>query len=337
MPELLRPALAKSEGQETAKLDETRHEPGSDWAPLWKAPFYCFSERYIHPKEEWIQAVTTQVNTIASTRDSLDFDLMPEWNRLPLPTWSINTDSKRPEVTIAALRIWTTIAPGSIYVRPEDVVDVDDLDFPWLIFGHSDKMLEKSEWDGIYGCDELAAEWHRRLLTRLFWAWHSDFVSAVQSGAAYIMARKSRLFAPFERVAADQWQLFRLDEDKEDDQNTRWHDPRRPWWSHRIVSNATAREGTGERLFAIHIAPGQNGATSGDTDNPEEQCLHWLMKLLQEFPDRQPRPLGQLAEEALALFPGLTRRGFQRCYFHAQLQTGNRNWSRNRRPPKSSH
>ena len=99
---------------------------------------------------------------------------------------------------------------------------------------------------------------------------------------------------------------------------------------------STATGLAGERLFAIYIAPGIVGIESGDReDDAEEKCLHWMAQLLQEFPDRAPKPLKTLAEEAISRFPGLSKRGFERCYVGAQLQTGNRNWSRPGAPSKS--
>jgi hypothetical protein len=56
--------------------------------------------------------------------------------------------------------------------------------------------LKDPDWDNVYPAQQLAAAWHRRLLTGLFQYWKSNFVSALESGAALIMARKNKILAP---------------------------------------------------------------------------------------------------------------------------------------------
>src|SRR5262249_24319334 len=87
---------------------------------------------------------------------------------------------------------------------------------------------------------------------------------------------------------------------------------------------ATATGPTGERLYAIYVAP--------RVQTPEEKCLQWLLGLLHEFPGSAPKPLDALAKEAQSKFAGMPVRGFRRCLSYAQKQSGNRNWSRSGRP-----
>jgi hypothetical protein len=228
--------------------------------------------------------------------------------------------------------IATDISPGSIYVYPDQ-----EEWYRWTVEGSSAEILNHPEWDQIPPDERLAAQWHRRLLADLFYSWHSNFVEAVRTGAAHIMARKKSVLAPFERVTWDQWQFFRLDE--VDDRppaemydplngSGRWHDPR--GWSGHAPSTATGP--SGERLYSIYVAPGlerKKGLTA------EQKCRQWLLGLMRDYPHRPPEPRGRLAEQATLKFPGLSKRGFERCYFSARVQTGNANWSRPGAPSKS--
>jgi hypothetical protein len=245
------------------------------------------------------------------------------------------------EAWIRAAGFTTIISPGSVYVYPGDRVDWDG----WVIGGWSNRILEDSEWDEIPTDDRIAAQWHRQLLDRLFSSWGSSFVKAVESGSAQIMARKNTVLAPFELVTWDQWQFFTLDNSEDPPSydprhfslptkgSKIWYDPRPLWYERTKRLSCTATGPAGERLYAIYIAPGVIGAESGDReDDPEEKCLYWMEQLLREFPGRAPKPLRSLAEEAISRFPGLSKRGFERCYIIACQQTGNRNWSNGGRP-----
>jgi hypothetical protein len=66
-----------------------------------------------------------------------------------------------------------------------------------------------------------------------------------------------------------------------------------------------------------------------------DRCIRWFVELLLKNPERPPRPVETLLKEADTLF-GAGGRGARRCYETAQEKTGNRNWSRTRRPPKSA-
>jgi hypothetical protein len=313
------------------------HEPKANWAPLWQAPFYCFSDRYIDSPELWADAFNAELQQ--HTRGAHpDY---PGLFKASPPKWSWSFSKTQRQARISAAGIETVISPGSVYVHPEHPKGFIDLN-RWLIGGFSNKILEDSEWDEIPIDERIAAQWHRQLLDRLFRFWGSSFVKAVESGAAHIMARKNSVLASFERVTWDQWQFFRLDDSEDDppsaEESKIWYDPRPSWYERTKRLICTATGPAGERLYAIYTAPGVVGAESGDREhNAEEKCLRWMAQLLREFPDRAPKPLKSLAEEAISRFPGLSKRGFERCYVGAQLQAGNRNWSRPGAPQKSPH
>jgi hypothetical protein len=154
-------------------------------------------------------------------------------------------------------------------------------------------------------------------------------------GAANIMARKNTVLAPFERISWDQWRYFELDDElgMHRLQDQRWGDPR-------SVSSTgwTATGPAGEKLYEIHIAPGVVTIQPSDRNRenePEEKCLQWLAELIHDYPDRPPKPRDSLAQEAISKFAGLTTNGFLRCFTRAQALTGNQNWSRPGRFPKS--
>jgi hypothetical protein len=67
-----------------------------------------------------------------------------------------------------------------------------------------------------------------------------------------------------------------------------------------------------------------------------EGCKRWFVDLLRKNPERPPpgRPVQMLLKEANTLFR-VGSRGARDCYRFAQDKTGNRNWTRTRRPPKS--
>jgi hypothetical protein len=133
------------------------------------------------------------------------------------------------------------------------------------------------------------------------------------------MARTNTVLAPFERVTWDQWQYFRVDEPVEPDRDRS------------KVSTATGP--TGEKLYSIHIAPGV--ARSNQHDHPREKCLHWVLELMQQFPDRPPKPKRKLYKEAASKFPGLSGRAFAHCISDAQKSMRHTKWSEPGRPSNS--
>jgi hypothetical protein len=333
-PRAKRAAHKRTPAQAAAPPAAT-HEPKANWVPLWRAPFYCFSNRYIDSPELWADAFNAEIQRRTfQPHVRAPNPNYPELVTASPPEWSWRISKTKMQASISAAGIKTVISPGSVCVHPEGPISLDR----WLIGGCSDKVLEDSEWDEIPPDERIAALWHKELLDCLFDTLHSSFVNAVESGAAQIMARKNSVLASFERVTWEQWQFFRLDEIEDPPPAEKlkiWYDPRPFWFERTKRFTCTATSPAGERLYTIYIAPGVVGTESGDReDGAEQKCLQWIAQLLREFPDRAPKPLGNLAKEAISRFPGLSKRGFVRCYVGAQLQTGNRNWSRPGAPPK---
>jgi hypothetical protein len=295
-----------------------------DWVPLAQAPFYCYRAGYITSERKWAEVLRAQVEKYASTPD--DLPLKPP---TPYPVeWSFTATGE--SAYVAALGILTTISPGSVHVHPG--IEPFDWDFDrWSITGRSDDVLKQTEWRKISPDEQSGAAWHRRLLGHLFSDWHYHFVDAIRSGAAYLMARKNSVLSPHERIAWDQWQFFTLDDPPKNDSEI-WHDPRESKWMRQFPSSATAVGG--ERLYSIYVAPGR-ASESKSIISAEDKCLQWLRELLGDYPDRPPKPLRCLANEAKTKFAGLSKNAFHRCYFRLQAESGNRNWSRPGAPKKT--
>jgi hypothetical protein len=96
----------------------------------------------------------------------------------------------------------------------------------------------------------------------------------------------------------------------------------------------SATGSAGDKLYAIHIAPaiGQTPRLGMSESRfheafHREKCLHWVMEKMRRFPDRQPKPLKAIFEEARSLFPSLTERDFRmRIVPEAARQTGVTRW-----------
>jgi hypothetical protein len=248
----------------------------------------------------------------------------------PRPAFSILPSRER-LLQISAMGVSTWIAPGWIYVDSHAQCSVDDFPGPWPISGGGDEILENPEWDYVSQDERLAARWHRRLLDDVLRHLHRNFVNAVTFDAAYIMARKNSVLAPFERVTWEQWQFFRLEEPPQvPPPDPAWCDPKESNWVQRARILTTAIGPAGERLFEIHAAP---GATDSEDDDAEQKSSRWLQELLRDFPDRPPKPLHKLAEDATSQFCGLSLSSFRRSLFHAQMITGNRSWRKAGRHP----
>src|SRR2546430_4869321 len=234
------------------------NEPRPEWVPLASAPFYFSSNGYIC-KKKWADAQRAHVEQMISRSHggppNPDY---PELIGLSLPEWSFSANKNALSVSITAMGVSTNIAPGFVSVHPgrRDWVDLDR----WLIVGSSNKILIDPEWDWISPDERIAAQWHRRLLAHLFSFWRLSFVQAIKDGAAHIMARKNTVLAPFERIAWDQWQFFKLNEDEERSvkiaRNEIWCDPRPSSWSKDAPVTATGP--AGERLYGICIASDVN-------------------------------------------------------------------------------
>jgi hypothetical protein len=175
----------------------------------------------------------------------------------------------------------------------------------------------------ILPCQEKPLRWHKALLTWLFSYFGSNLRRALKSGAAHVMARKNSVFAHFEHITWDQWQFFVLNDAPND--KPKWHNP---YWlrEHRDWQISATGPG-GERLYSIHIAPGvaSVGEDSGSAGE-QQKCIHWLLKLMRQFPDKRPLSREQLYQEAVRMFPGMSKRAFKTCVSVALTQEPNRKW-----------
>jgi hypothetical protein len=330
-----------------------RNEPKPDWVHPTIAPFYCFGNgaycEYIRLPAAWGAAVCAElrrrIKEPPSNRELND----PGFAKLlsaPQPKWSFNcvdrsfyfwwvfnyaTEAPPIRVSAIAMGIVTDIQPGLILVWP-------DGELRWWISGDSDQILKDPKWDKISPHEQVAAQWHRWLLKGLFQTWRASFERAAILGVVQIVARKNSVLAPFERISLNQWQYFKVDDEPPRaaqlrlplrSSQLRWGDP------HGFSPGWTATGPAGEKLYSIHIAPGVPIAGGRNRKHdPEEGCLHWLLKLIEDYPKRPPMPRDLLAKEAVAKFPGLTLNGFFRCFAHTQLLAQNQNWSRPGRFPK---
>ena len=219
-----------------------------------------------------------------------------------------------------------------------------------LAGGDPDELLKDRKWKDFPPQQMSAARWHRTLVKAVLKSLRRDFGEALNTGSAHIMARKNTVLAPFERVSWDQWQYFKLDEPDPispawEDQRyydwvepvsppIRWFDPRNCGWETKGYRPSTATGPNGEKLYAIHVAPGVDRTESG-APSPEEECTQWLVESMTAFPERAPKTRAALFEQAHSMFPGLSKRGFDRCFSSAQRQTGNFKWSLPGPRPKS--
>jgi hypothetical protein len=287
------------------------NEPQADWKPLLIAPFYYGSSGYIRTPEEWGQYLHAAVANCSALREIE-----------PAP-WSLEV-SEGWSASITAMGMTTTIRAkaGSVHfgpVNPHDIVRLG-------VHGHASEVLEK-DWNSFPSELQKAAKWHQDILRQiLIWS-EADHMRALTSGAARIMARKNTVLAPFECITWDQWQYFTLDKDgsrtaRHDDA---WHDPRPGILFEDCVELSSATGPAGERLFAIHIAP---GAGESRELGPEEKCLRELSQLLGDYPDTPPARRDDLYKQLRSKIPDLPEAAFLRCWARVQADTGNRSWSK---------
>jgi hypothetical protein len=308
------------------------HEPKVDWVPLAWAPFRYNPYGYFHSHEQWGENLRVKVKNLLSSSSSLD-----------VPTLEYSFRQNKWEVMIDAGGILTCVAANSGWVFA-----FYNESPPVTVGGDPDEFLSIKNWNEFPPKQKSAIAWHLRLVRGLLSSLRRDFGEALHTGSAQIMARKNSILAPFERVAWDQWSYFKLDTEPErpswENQQyswvervsplVRWFDPRNCGWEPRGYTPSTATGPNGERLYAIHVAPGVGRAESGEI-SPEEKCIQWLVESMTAFPERSPKTREALIEEAVSKFPGLTERGFGRSLFSARRQTGNLKWITSGRRRKS--
>jgi hypothetical protein len=228
-------------------------EPKSDWVHPWDAPFYCFSGSYIRSIEGWTGALRVKVQRIIERERAL-----PSNGPELVGKWSFGCAPDVPRAWITAMGLQTVMQPAFFGIIPWAGEGLAELaDHGWVLADHGREILDADVY-AIAPGQTGPLEWHRWLLQALFASWEEDFVQAVKAGAAYIMARKCSVLAPFERITWNQWQFFKIDQNLSQprSQESKWGDPRGPQWKHVGDLPWTATGPAGERLYEIHIAPG---------------------------------------------------------------------------------
>jgi hypothetical protein len=291
------------------------NDEGADWVPLTLAPFFYSRRAYLRSPREWEEHLQQRMRGC-----NTKFEL------------KLLTASRTIEITLAtALGLRSYLDTDVRHGVTVDVIDGRGIYRGSLFAGTLIEFLrDERKWVQTKPDLEAAASEHHDFLRYLLGLLWFDFGKAVEADAARLMARKNSALAPFEHVLWDQWQYFRVDEEPQ---------PQfKPWYGVPFVNHPSSATGpAGEKLYAIHVAPGRRDAsTAGAGDgNLEQKCLQWVVKLLREYPDRPPEPLRRLRDQASSLFPGLSKKAFDFSYFRAREITGNRSWSKAGRPPKS--
>jgi len=101
------------------------NEPKPDWVVLCKAPFYCFSGRYIRSAREWEDALHANLKEITESEGWAQSGLEGKWS-------FESRIEEEPRARITAMDITTHIWPGTVWVMPADkIIRLDE----WSIFG----------------------------------------------------------------------------------------------------------------------------------------------------------------------------------------------------------
>jgi hypothetical protein len=297
--------------------DHPIKEPLLDWKPLTTAQFYCFSNRYIPSDKEWQQALKNEILEISRTDRLLSTPrLAPQGAP---PTWEF--EEQRFGLIVRGMEVESFILPGLVFVSAHSRLPED-----WLVglFGYEHPDND-SYWANVPSHRQVAAKWHRSMLVCLFWTWRSSFENALARGSAMLMARKDSVLAPFERVAWDQWQYFRI-EDQDKRAVKRWYDPKAGGLPTYAVGPAR------ERLYSIHVAPGVSPSNENTT---EEKCLQRIKQFIEDYPDRCPVPVDDLVRKIRDEYPQLSLKHVHYCVFWAVTDCNKPQWLRPGRPKKN--
>jgi hypothetical protein len=162
--------------------------------------------------------------------------------------------------------------------------------------------------------------WVEEMLTNVLCILQDKLAYCVERGAAHIMARQNSPLAPFERVQPDQWVYFTLDSAPSSGKNVPWCDPRlacEEGVAPESVPTSNATGPNGEKLYSIHIAPGDSSRLmdddGGDAGRTETYCANLIWGVIKRSPHRATHSKEQLYAMARHAFPRLSRRGFDRA------------------------
>jgi hypothetical protein len=303
------------------------NEPQRDWVSIKEAPFFFLSDGHMQTSHSWQDAFFHELQDKIS---NFHVGHLPKYLvAKKRPEWSFHREIRSGAVFCETTDTSLSIVPGFVEL----------LVAGRAIMGDSDTLLNDSEWSEIPPHDREAAEWIKLLLKRLFATLRQNYLTAINSGTANIMARRSVL-APFERIKPDQWRFFSLvdawNEERPDFANKSqferpaWHDPREDSRNAPII----ARGPQGEWLYSIYVAPGQPVKDSFLSE--VEKCLRKLQQLMRDYPERCPMPVDALLKELTSEFSTLSKKQAEMCVLRARMDTGNHNWLRPGRPAKSA-
>jgi hypothetical protein len=320
-------------------------EPGADWVPIERALFWYSRSGYIQSAAEWekqLRAIVTSFIESGRLRDQTMLEMaiaagIPEEQRCSLGSANMPSELffevskwRQARIEASGWRLGIDGARANITVRGPDTC-----------FGGSPSEFLTKYRAMTYEQRQGAGTW-LDVAESIIGHFRRSFLHCLTRGAARIMARKNTVLAPFERVTWDQWTYFQLDEPKWTERERGGNDRFLPpdWFpsykSRREDNFGTATGPAGEKLYAVHIAPGAASiAGSNGGNDPEDKCLQELLDLMRQFPHRPPQPLPDLAEALCSAFPGLSERGFYGCFALAKQQTGNSSWSKAGRFPNS--
>jgi len=322
--------MSRKDLKKDASARQPINDPLPDWAPLWKAPFFCLSDGRLHNAETWPEAFCREVRQLTGSLHH-GRQLHPRLLKYGWPKWSVTIQNNRKDIPIDAMGVSTTVAPGFVGMTAKAGSSGG-----WFLSNRHPDFLAAPSWDkGIPETDKDAAFVHKIMLTDLFRRLRANFAWAIEFGAAHVMARPRSVLAPFERIAWDQWRFFKQEIDYLEvlERPVAWQDARIPSFILAEMLPATAISPDGERLYSIYVAPGHE-RTESKGMTAEDQCQQWLLELLREYRDQRPCPLQKLCQDAVLKFPGLTKRGFDRALMLAQARSGNRKWSEPGAPRK---
>ena len=295
----------------------TFNQPQPDWVPIERALFYFSGNTFSTSEEECADSLFALLEDLTSD----------DWPRKAWPP------DDRPVVLREGNSVGFRTKEASTWISPfnglvhmfEDHSTSDQTRADWSFSVYGSRGLEQHlievKKKKKMSPRDTAVLKHRPVIFDVYHQWQTNFSTALMFGTARIMARPSVL-APFQAIAWDQWRHFNLRPQQYE------------WQEHemmRMPDKAVAQ--TGETLFSVYVAPGARLSQGGESEEAGK-CQRWLVESMREFPDRPPKPIPQLREEAIAKFPGLTERGFDIRYKFAQAESGNSNWSRPGRPKK---
>ena len=315
----------------SSALSPVIHEPLPDWVPLGRAPYHCFEEGLVTSPDDWRRAIQAKLEqAIQEEALSRETKESQEEEQFQSAQWSFEAGTHASLPWALQMRsggVETRIISGATSIR---------LARSDCIVAVALGSRNSNPWDPIGMQQASSAEWkaaarHSRVLLRLSCSLGVNFREGVSSGALCIMARKHTVLAPFERVTWGQWQYFKLDENG-------WHlplvptwiDPRRRGyadWGPNSPGRCSATGPMGERLFAVHVAPGRMGG-----DSLVLKCQKWVHELLREFPNKAPRPQHELVDEGVRKFPGLSRNAVKNTMLDTLVHAERRKWFSRGRP-----